>query len=109
MNRLSNRSETIRRNREHYKANRTRVHSWVVIICSMLMPSYAIGNPIQDENAKPGTSAWQLSDPAPNHEIEGYASLTSVNRGGTIRLFVNTSDPSVSPVHHATFSPSAVA
>ena len=26
--------------------------------------------------------------------IEGYASLTSVNRGGQIRFFVNTADPS---------------
>lgn len=32
-------------------------------------------------------------DAALNHEIEGYASLTSVNRGGQIDLFVNTSDP----------------
>ena len=45
------------------------------------------------ENRKPGTSAWQLSDPATNGEIEGYASLTSVNRGGQIQLFVNTTDP----------------
>jgi hypothetical protein len=33
-------------------------------------------------------------DAALNREIEGYASLTSVNRGGQINLFVNTSDPS---------------
>ncbi|MBF2066991.1 MAG: hypothetical protein IGS39_21630 [Calothrix sp. C42_A2020_038] len=50
-------------------------------------------NPIQIENLKPGTSDWQLSKPARNHEIEGYASLTSVNRGGEIKLFVNTKDP----------------
>lgn len=47
---------------------------------------------IQLENAKPGTSTWQLTNPAMNHEIEGYASSTSVDRGGQIRLFVNTSD-----------------
>ncbi len=42
------------------------------------------------ENAKPGSSAWQLVNPALNHEIEGYASLTSVNRGEEIDFFVNT-------------------
>src|SRR3974390_371005 len=49
-------------------------------------------NPIQIENAKQGTSDWQLSNYAQNHEIEGYANLTSVNRGGTIKFFVNTID-----------------
>lgn len=49
-------------------------------------------NPIQLENLKPGTSTWQLTNPALGHEIEGYASLTSVNRGGQIELFVNTLD-----------------
>src|SRR5687767_8076923 len=51
-------------------------------------------NTIQIENGKPGTTAWQLVNPAIDHEIEGYASLTSVNRGGQIRLFVHTTDPS---------------
>jgi hypothetical protein len=46
----------------------------------------------QLENAKPGTSTWQLTNPAVNHEIEGYASLTSVDRSGQIQLFVNTRD-----------------
>src|SRR4051794_13534260 len=53
--------------------------------------SYAhAANPIQTENAKAGTTAWRLTNPATAREIEGYASLTSVNRGGTITLFVNT-------------------
>ena len=52
------------------------------------------GNPIQLENAKPGTADWQLVSPSQYREIEGYASLTSVNRGGTISLFVNTIAPS---------------
>ena len=51
-------------------------------------------NPIQAENTRPGTSAWQLSNSANNHEIEGYANLTSVNRVGQISFFVNTPDPS---------------
>jgi hypothetical protein len=48
------------------------------------------GNPIQVENAKVGTTAWQIQNPALNGEIEGYASSTSVNRGGSISLFVST-------------------
>ncbi|HLJ17662.1 MAG TPA: Ig domain-containing protein, partial [Bryobacteraceae bacterium] len=51
-------------------------------------------NPIQIENANPGTTGWQLSNPAVNREIEGYASLTSVNKGGQISFFVSTSDSS---------------
>ena len=50
-------------------------------------------NPIEQENARPGTAEWQLTRPARRREIEGYASLTSVNRGGTIQLFVNAIDP----------------
>lgn len=51
-------------------------------------------NPIKAENAKPGTSDWQLTNPATNREIEGYASATSVDRGGQIQFFVNTADSS---------------
>jgi len=40
----------------------------------------------------PGTTAWQLTNPADNRQIEGYASLTSVPVGSDIDLFVNTSD-----------------
>lgn len=43
------------------------------------------------ENQKTGTTAWQITSPATTGQIEGYASLTSVNRGGQISLFVNTS------------------
>ncbi|MES4785340.1 MAG: hypothetical protein C4294_05415, partial [Nitrospiraceae bacterium] len=50
-------------------------------------------NPIQLENLRPGTAAWQLTQPAEYGEIEGYASLTSVNRGGQISFFVNTAEP----------------
>jgi hypothetical protein len=49
------------------------------------------GTVISLENAKPGTTQWKLSDPALAHEIEGYASLTSVNKGDSIDFFVNTS------------------
>ncbi|HET7037001.1 MAG TPA: N,N-dimethylformamidase beta subunit family domain-containing protein, partial [Thermomicrobiaceae bacterium] len=59
----------------------------------------AASNPIQVENSQPGTTAWQIDtnpntgDPllAQNHEIEGYASLTSVNAGGSISFMVSLS------------------
>jgi hypothetical protein len=51
-------------------------------------------NRIQRENRQPGTTAWQLTNPADNRQIEGYASLTSVPVGGNIDLFVNTKDAS---------------
>lgn len=57
------------------------------------------GNVIQRENAKTVaqgvTDAWLIADPeyAANGEIEGYASATSVGRGESIRLYVNTAEP----------------
>lgn len=50
-------------------------------------------NPILLENLKEGTPDWQITNPATQREIEGYASLTSVARGKQIQFFVNTSDP----------------
>src|SRR4029078_6223389 len=50
-------------------------------------------NPTQAENEKTGTTDWELTSPAKSGEIEGYASLTSVNRGSSIDFFVNTVDP----------------
>lgn len=49
-------------------------------------------NLIARENAQVGTSAWQLEHPATRHEIEGYASLTSVDRNDLagIDFFVST-------------------
>ena len=50
-------------------------------------------NPIVLENQQPGTTSWQFTDAnkSANHEIEGYASLTSVNKGGQIALMVSLS------------------
>ena len=42
-------------------------------------------NPIQIENANPGTASWLLTNAASNNEIAGYANLTSVNQGGQSR------------------------
>ena len=47
-------------------------------ISVMLSESWALPNPIQRENERSGTQDWRLSKPALSHEIEGYASLTSV-------------------------------
>lgn len=52
-----------------------------------------VSNPIIIENQKIGSDNWRLTNPATKHEIEGYASLTSVNRGSQIKLFVNTKEP----------------
>ena len=60
----------------------------------LLMPLSAHAHLVELENRRLGTSEWQLGKLAMNGEIEGYASLTSVNRGAKIRLFVNTQDPS---------------
>jgi hypothetical protein len=49
-------------------------------------------NPVVLENQKPGNADWGLTNPATGREIEGYASLTSVNRGGQIALLVNTTN-----------------
>lgn len=62
-------------------------------------PGSATHNVIQLENAKTAndgvTDQWEIAgrNYASNHEIEGYASATSVNRGESIKLYVNTSDP----------------
>ena len=53
----------------------------------------AASNPTQSENAKPGSSDWEITQIAVSGEIGGYASRTSVNRGEQIQLFVDTADP----------------
>jgi len=75
----------------------TRVIMWVMIaMLEMMSPALASGNttawlnPVQVENRRVGTTEWVLNRPARSHEIEGYASATSVNRGDTLKLFVNT-------------------
>jgi hypothetical protein len=52
-----------------------------------------IPNAIVAENRLAGTDDWKLSRPATDGEIEGYASATSVARGESIRLYVNTVAP----------------
>jgi hypothetical protein len=52
-----------------------------------------VSNPVVAENTRAGTADWRLDRPATAREIEGYASATSVARGGTVALYVNTRAP----------------
>src|SRR6267378_4116955 len=51
----------------------------------------AQSNPIVIENQQPGTSQWQISRTGTDAggQIKGYASATSVNKGGNITFFVS--------------------
>jgi hypothetical protein len=53
-------------------------------------PQPVSADTIAAENAKLGDPSWILVSPATNHEIEGYASATSVNRGQAINFYVST-------------------
>ncbi|HZT97104.1 MAG TPA: N,N-dimethylformamidase beta subunit family domain-containing protein [Chloroflexota bacterium] len=50
-------------------------------------------NPIQAENALPGTTSWEVTSPSYHDEVEGYASRQSVYPGQTIRFSVRTTAP----------------
>jgi len=52
--------------------------------------SAATLNPIQVENALPGTTSWQLEVLSLHGEIQGYASSPSVQPGQTISFYVST-------------------
>ena len=51
-------------------------------------------SPIVQENLRPGDPSWVLTDPA-DHEVEGYASATSINLGESLKLYIHTTDPTV--------------
>ena len=71
-------------------------HLLLFLLTSFGLAVSATANETQAENTNPGTTAWQITNPALNREIEGYASLTSVNIGGSISFFVSTSDSAYS-------------
>jgi hypothetical protein len=64
----------------------------------LVLNLYAVGvrsiqnNPVQIENQKAGDTSWLPQKIATQHEIEGFASAASINRGESIGFFVNTSD-----------------
>jgi hypothetical protein len=64
---------------------------WCIFVVLPIGPLHA-STPVEQENARAGTTDWQLTHPAELQEIEGYASLTSVQRGDAISLYVNTQD-----------------
>jgi N,N-dimethylformamidase beta subunit-like, C-terminal len=59
----------------------------------MLALLLAVTTSIAVENQRPGTPDWEITRPALHQEIEGYASLTSVNGGDAIELLVSTHAP----------------
>ena len=63
-------------------------------VCAFVCTVYGQSNETAVENTNPGTTSWQLTNPALNREIEGYASLTSVNAGSSISFFASTAAPS---------------
>ena len=63
-------------------------------------PTVQAHNAIQAENQMPGTTAWQLVNPALNGELQAYADADSIDRGGTFHLYV-----SAVPVSPNTTSP----
>ena len=71
-----------------------------LVFLHVLSPRLALGNQVERqslisiENQKAGTADWVITRPARRHEIEGYATAASVNRGETIGLFINTTAPS---------------
>jgi N,N-dimethylformamidase beta subunit-like protein len=49
---------------------------------------------VRAENALPGTADWALTKPALSHQIEGYANQVSIDRNGSVNLYVSTTAPS---------------
>lgn len=45
---------------------------------------------VQDENARPGTAAWNIGEVGHQHAIEGFFDTTSAAVGDAVRLFVST-------------------
>ncbi len=65
----------------------------MAIFLSAAQAARAAGNPIVQENQQQGTTSWQFTNyaKATNHEIEGYASQTSVDQGSQIQFMVSLS------------------
>ena len=67
-------------------------------VCLFLSGCIASANAVaptglEMENSSAAIAALQLTNPATDGEIEGYASAVSINRGEEIKLFVNTKEP----------------
>jgi hypothetical protein len=49
---------------------------------------------VEQENAKPGTRSWVITQPATDEQIAGYANTVSIDIGGQVNLYVSTQAPS---------------
>lgn len=78
------------------QAGRSRRLTPLALLIFFWVSPLLFGNTIESENRKMGTLAWLPAHPARDHEVEGYASRTSVNRGDTIQFKVSTADPTFS-------------
>ena len=67
----------------------------VLVWIGVSMAALAAANPIIEENAKPGDDTWGLDVLAEESlgKIKGYASATSVNKGGSITFYVSVNAP----------------
>jgi len=74
--------------------NKKILRQIAILFLSVWTTSLFSQNKIVTENLKPATPQWWLANPATDHEIEGYASATSVLLGNKITFFVNTASPS---------------
>jgi hypothetical protein len=58
-------------------------------------PNGPVAQWVKDENAKPGTTAWNVTNGGKPGDLEGYASVVSAQRGDTVTLYVSTTAPTV--------------
>ncbi len=65
---------------------------YILLIVLLAAAPAAHANPIAQENAQQGTDDWEIpdADVSLDHQIEGYASAASVNKGGTIDFHVSS-------------------
>jgi N,N-dimethylformamidase beta subunit-like protein len=56
-------------------------------------PNGPVAQWVKDENAKPGTTAWNVTNGGKPGDVEGYASAVSALRGETVTLYVSTTAP----------------
>ncbi len=63
-----------------------------VVTASLVRAYPTTDSPVTIENTRPGSADWVLTNPA-DHEVEGYASATSIQRGEALRLYIHSTDP----------------
>jgi hypothetical protein len=71
------------------KARSTAAFAVALVVCGLLSPVATAQNPVQRENALPGTTAWQARA---GGDISLYASQSSVAQGETMTLHVSTAN-----------------